>query len=81
MYLGAIHHLSLRPEQVALVAAHIYDIRAAASHGMKTVYVRRPTEEPLERDQVKSKGEGGEVDVVVDSFLQLAEILQAANDG
>ncbi|OBZ79363.1 (S)-2-haloacid dehalogenase 4A [Grifola frondosa] len=39
VYLGALHHLSLAPNECALVAAHIFDVRAAASHGMKTVYV------------------------------------------
>ena len=42
---------------------------------MKTVYVRRPTEDVDVKDSVKSKREGGEVDVVVDSFEELAEFL------
>lgn len=58
-----------------MVAAHIYDLRAAASHGMKTVYVRRPTEDTDVRDEVKSKQDGGEVDVVVDSLEELATLL------
>ena len=58
-----------------MVAAHIYDLRAAASHGMKTVYVRRPTEDGDVRDSVKSKADGGEVDVVVDSFTDLANLM------
>ena len=79
MYLGAIHHLSLRPEQVVLVAAHIHDLRAAATHGMKTAYVRRPTEDMGLRELVKAKADGGEVDVVVDSLAELADFLQATN--
>ncbi|TBU25651.1 haloacid dehalogenase [Dichomitus squalens] len=74
-YLGAIHHLDIPPEKCAMVAAHIYDLRAAASHGMKTVYVRRPTEDGDVRDIVKTKADGGEVDVVVDSFEQLANLM------
>ena len=58
-----------------MVAAHIYDLRAAASHGLKTVYVRRPTEDVDEQEKVKSKQDGGEVDVVVDSFEELATLL------
>ena len=44
---------------------------------MKTVYVRQVGEDPLVRDGelVKSKDEGGEVDCVVDSFLELSEII------
>ena len=74
-YLGAIHHLGIPPEKCAMVADHIYDLRAAASHGMKTVYVRRPTEDGDVRDSVKSKADGGEVDVVVDSFTDLANLM------
>ena len=57
-----------------MVAAHIEDLRAAASVGMKTVYVRRVGEDPIVRDGelVKRKDEGGEVDRVVDSFLELS---------
>ncbi|EMD41274.1 hypothetical protein CERSUDRAFT_109865 [Gelatoporia subvermispora B] len=75
MYLGAVQLLSLHPEQVVMVAAHINDLRAAASHGLRTVYVRRPTEDAAERDAVRPKVEGGEVDVVVDSFVELAAVL------
>ncbi|TFK48012.1 haloacid dehalogenase [Heliocybe sulcata] len=71
-YLGAAHHLSLPPSECAMVAAHIKDLRAAAGHGMRTIYVRRPTEDsPDVRDAVKTKEEGGEVDLVVDSFLDI----------
>ena len=58
-----------------MVAAHIYDLRAAAKLGMRTIYIRRPTEDTELRDSIKSKDEGGEVDVVADSFEKLAEIL------
>ena len=60
-----------------MVAAHIHDLRAAASLGMKTIYVRRGGEDPVVRDGelVKSKDEGGEVDCVVDSFLELSEVI------
>lgn len=58
-----------------MVAAHIHDLRAAASHGMKTIYVRRATEDDHSiRAEVKSKKDGGEVDLVVDSLLELASI-------
>jgi len=78
-YLQAIHHLSLPPSQCAMVAAHIQDLRAAANVGMKTVYVRRVGEDPIVRDGelVKSKDEGGEVDCVVDSFLELSKIISS----
>ena len=76
MYLGAAERLTLPPGKCAMVAAHIRDLNAAASYGLKTVYVRRPTEDTDDvRNGVKAKSEGGEVDVVVSSFTELAEIL------
>ncbi|KAF8815931.1 HAD-like protein [Phlegmacium glaucopus] len=77
-YLQAIHHLSLPPSQCAMVAAHIKDLHAAASVGMKTIYVRRSGEDPMVGDGVlvRSKDEGGEVDCVVDSFLELSEVIE-----
>ncbi|KAI5117431.1 hypothetical protein M0805_007002 [Coniferiporia weirii] len=76
VYQGALHHLSVRPDQCAMVAAHIFDLRAAAKEGMRTIYVRRPTEDSSEmRTSVKAKKDGGEVDIVVDSFEELAQVL------
>ncbi|PCH32991.1 HAD-like protein [Wolfiporia cocos MD-104 SS10] len=77
MYLGALQHLSLAPHQCAMVAAHIYDLRAAASHGMRTVFVRRP-QEPDAPDDVRGKSDGGEVDVYAKSFWEVARVLEAA---
>ncbi|KAJ7152765.1 HAD-like domain-containing protein [Mycena crocata] len=78
VYLGAAKHLSLEPHNCAMVAAHIYDLRAAASIGMRTIYIRRVGEESPEVGEVKSKAEGGEADVIVDSFLDLAKLLAEA---
>ena len=76
VYNGALHYLSVKPEQCAMVAAHIYDLRAAAKQGLRTVYVRRETEDSAEdRASVKSKKEGGEVEIVVDSLEELAILL------
>jgi 2-haloacid dehalogenase len=43
-YLGAAALLDLKPEEVMMVAAHKHDLRAAARHGLKTAFVRRPHE-------------------------------------
>jgi FMN phosphatase YigB (HAD superfamily) len=71
VYLGAAHQLSLPPSKCAMVAAHIEDLRAAARNGMKTIYVRRPDEGGPSEDVVNAKADGGEVDIVVNSFLEL----------
>ncbi|KAJ7500063.1 haloacid dehalogenase [Mycena latifolia] len=75
VYLGAAKHLSLAPENCAMVAAHVYDLRAAAGVGMRTVYIPRAGEEHAEVGEVKPKSEGGDVDVVVSSFIELAALL------
>ncbi|KZT52738.1 HAD-like protein [Calocera cornea HHB12733] len=48
MYRRALELLAIEPEQALMVAAHAYDLRAAAKVGMKTVYIHRPTEDPQE---------------------------------
>ncbi|KAJ2892685.1 hypothetical protein MKZ38_009480 [Zalerion maritima] len=45
VYLGAAEMLCLRPDEVAMVAAHLDDLMAAKQNGMKTIYVERPEEE------------------------------------
>ncbi|KAJ7182197.1 HAD-like domain-containing protein [Mycena crocata] len=71
--------LSLEPQNCVMVAAHIYEFRAAASVVMRTSYIRRAGEEPPDVGEVKSKAEGGDVDVVVDSFIDLAQLLAKGN--
>jgi len=44
VYLGAIRLLGCQPQEVMMVAAHNYDLRAARSHGMRTAFVARPAE-------------------------------------
>jgi beta-phosphoglucomutase-like phosphatase (HAD superfamily) len=75
VYLGAVKHLSLEPHNCAMVAAHVYDLRAAASVGMRTVYIPRAGEEFQGVGEVKSKADGGDIDVVVQSFAELAALL------
>ncbi|KAJ6502821.1 HAD-like domain-containing protein [Mycena vitilis] len=75
VYLGALKHLSLEPHNCAMVAAHVYDLRAAASVGMRTVYIPRAGEEIPDVGEIKSKADGGDIDVVVQSFPELAALL------
>jgi 2-haloacid dehalogenase len=72
-YLGAAKILSLRPEQVMLVAAHNNDLAAAQAVGLKTAFVPRPTEYgPL---QNRDFGPEGEWDFVVKDLNDLADRL------
>ncbi|CDO70197.1 hypothetical protein BN946_scf184905.g9 [Trametes cinnabarina] len=75
VYQGALHYLELPPEKCAMVAAHMWDLEAAAKQGMKTIYVPRPTDDGDIRDRVKTKAAGGQVDALVDSFEALAQLV------
>lgn len=75
VYLGAARLLGLAPEQVALVAAHPSDLRAAAACGLRTAYVPRPLERGAGGAMEPSSK--GEFDLVARSFEDLAERLGA----
>jgi 2-haloacid dehalogenase len=74
-YRTAVSLLGLRPEQVMLVAAHNYDLRAAQSHGLATAFVPRPTEYgPAQTTDLVPEGAW---DIVAKDFLDLAARLGA----
>ncbi|KIY74437.1 haloacid dehalogenase [Cylindrobasidium torrendii FP15055 ss-10] len=76
VYQRAMKHLSVKPENCAMVAAHDWDIIAAAKQGMKTVYVHRPEEGDVPEVTVRTKQDGGDADFIVHSFLELADLLK-----
>lgn len=43
-YLAAVRLLGVAPEEAMMVAAHTWDLRAAAAAGLRTAYVPRPDE-------------------------------------
>ncbi len=65
--------LAVRPEQAMLVAAHAYDLAAAAEHGMRTAFVRRPQE----WGTGKTETPRFPVDILAEDFLDLAARLGA----
>jgi FMN phosphatase YigB (HAD superfamily) len=78
MYLGAAKHLRVSPSKVAMVAAHVEDLRAAARCGLKTIYVSRSFEwsrgeEKIIEDETRVNEE---FDAVVKSFLELVEVVR-----
>jgi 2-haloacid dehalogenase len=73
MYLGAADRLDLRPEQVMMVAAHKHDLRAAATHGLKTAFVKRPHE--YGRNNNPDLASETEFTINAESFLDLADQL------
>lgn len=56
IYRKALSLVNVKPENAVMVAAHAYDVRAAKRLGMKTIYIRRWTEDTAE-DFGQLKGE------------------------
>jgi 2-haloacid dehalogenase len=76
MYLGAADMLSLRPQEVMMVAAHKQDLRAAAQCGLKTAFVKRPHEHG--RNSNTDLASEPDFTVNAESFLDLADKLGCA---
>jgi 2-haloacid dehalogenase len=73
-YLMAPNLLDLRPDEVMLVAAHLSDLRAAQTHGLRTAYVLRPLEWGPEGE---AEPADQSFDLVVEDLTELAEKLDA----
>lgn len=69
-YLGAVELLGMEPGEVMMVAAHNSDLDVAASHGLKTAYVNRPTE--YGPHQKIDFGPTGDWDLVAGSMEEIA---------
>ena len=72
VYLSAIAAFDCAPEQTMMVAAHSYDLAAAASHGMRTAFVARPDEFGAGKGEARASVP---VDLSTDSLTALAESL------
>lgn len=73
-YLMAARLLSLRPEEVMMVAAHGGDLQAARKVGFKTAFIPRPLEHGP--DAPAETVAAAEVDIVAADFIELAEKLR-----
>ncbi|MCP9272479.1 haloacid dehalogenase type II [Mycolicibacterium arenosum] len=72
-YLGCAELLDVAPGELALVAAHPSDLRAARDAGLMTAYVARPLERGPGRRPPRV--EDGEFDYTADDFVDLARTL------
>jgi 2-haloacid dehalogenase len=73
VYLMAAELLSLEPREIMMVAAHNGDLVAAASLGLRTAFVARPTEYgPRQTTDLKAERD---FDVVARDFVDLADQL------
>lgn len=65
VYIGATEKLGLPPNQCAMVAAHLDDLKAAKENGLRTIYVERQGEEDWDKKKVEQVKNEGWVDVWV----------------
>lgn len=69
-YLKALELVGRKPEEAVMIACHAYNLRAARDVGMKTVYVRRWTDDIDEdMDAVKAENQGLLLETGFDDLL------------
>ncbi|WP_433557445.1 haloacid dehalogenase type II [Pseudonocardia xinjiangensis] len=73
VYDGAVRLLALPPERVLMVAAHVDDLAAARSRGLRTAYVHRPLERGPEAPPPPATDP--DADLTVGSLTELADRL------
>jgi len=69
-YLTSVDLLGLKPEEVMMCAAHVGDLNAARSFGLRTGFIHRPNEYGPARQA--DKASPGQFDVVAKDMLDLA---------
>jgi 2-haloacid dehalogenase len=75
MYLSAPSYLDLKPEEVMMCAAHVGDLQAARSYGLRTAFIYRPNEYGGGPVGVPDKAKPGDYDVVSANVVDLAQQL------
>jgi 2-haloacid dehalogenase len=73
MYLSAPFYLDLKPEEVMMCAAHVFDLKAARSYGLRTGFIYRPNEYGGGPVGVPDNAKPGDFDVVSVSIIDLAQ--------
>ncbi|KAH9906708.1 haloacid dehalogenase [Xylariomycetidae sp. FL2044] len=78
-YLGAARALGCAPREVAMVAAHLGDLAAARSCGLRTIYVEREREEAWDAGEARYREARGWVDLWIrqdeEGFVEVARRL------
>jgi 2-haloacid dehalogenase len=73
MYVSAPFYLDLKPEEVMMCAAHVPDLQAARSYGLRTGFIYRPNEYGGDPVGVPDKAKPGDFDVVSVNMIDLAQ--------
>ena len=77
VYVSAHYYLDLKPEEVMMCAAHVSDLQAARSNGLRTGFIYRPNEFGGGSVGVPNKAKPGDFDVVSVSMIDLAKQMGA----
>jgi 2-haloacid dehalogenase len=77
MYMSAPFYLDLKPEEVMMCAAHVHDLQAARSYGLRTGFIYRPNEFGGGPLGLPDKAKAGDFDVVSESIVDLAQQMGA----
>jgi 2-haloacid dehalogenase len=77
MYMSAPFYLDLKPGEVMMCAAHVGDLQAARSYGLRTGFIYRPNEYGGGPVRVPDKVKSGDFEVVSGSIVDLAQQLDA----
>jgi 2-haloacid dehalogenase len=77
VYVSAYYYLDLKPEEVMMCAAHVGDLQAARSNGLRTGFIYRPNEFGGGPVGVPSQAKPGDFDVVSVSMIDLAQQMGA----
>lgn len=73
LYVSAYRYLDLKPEEVMMCAAHLHDLQAARSNGLRTGFIYRPDEYGDGPVGVPDKAKPGDFDVIALSIIDLAQ--------
>jgi 2-haloacid dehalogenase len=76
-YMSAPFYLDLKPEEVMMCAAHVSDLQAARSYGLRTGFIYRPNEYGGGLAGVPDKAKQGDFDLVSTSIIDLAQQMDA----
>jgi 2-haloacid dehalogenase len=77
VYISAPYFLGLKPEEVMMCAAHISDLKAARSNGLRTAFIYRPEEYGNGPVGVADEAKPGDFDIVSVSAVDLASQMGA----
>src|SRR5271156_273475 len=77
MYLSAPFYLDLKPEEVMMCAAHVGDLEAARSYGLRTGFIHRPNEYGGGPVGGPDNANSEDFDVVSVSIIDLAQQMGA----